>query len=261
MDKVVDIEERNPTLGERRIERTNRKFVALLVIVLVFLAILFYSQSKYSEIQKITVNGNAIYEKENYLKASGLAVGQSMWSFKEAAIEERLNDLEWVENATVEKKWLTGVDISINEFDKMGYLERENSYQTILSNGYAVEKPVTTIDGPIFTNFEDEEARVKLVSQLAQTDGEVFNLISQVILDSKETETSYVTLYMNDGNEVHAILGSLSEKLNYYPSVIAQLKKSQKGVIDMEVGIFFRSYDDVYGPPKEGVEDEETTTE
>jgi cell division protein FtsQ len=32
-------------------------------------------------------------------------------------------------------------------------------------------------------------------------------------------------------------------------------------VIDMEVGIFFRSYDDVYGPPKEGVEDEDATTE
>ncbi|MDN7241338.1 FtsQ-type POTRA domain-containing protein [Planococcus sp. N028] len=261
MDKVIDIEERIPTLRERRKKRTNRKFVALLVIFLVFLAILYYSQSKHSEIQTITVSGNAVYEKDNYLEASGLAVGQSMWSFKEAAIEKRLNNLEWVENATVEKKWLTGVDINIDEFEKSGYLERENSYQIILSNGYAVEKPVTAIDGPIFTNFEDEKKRVKLVSQLAEVEAEVSNLISQVILASEKTETSYVTLYMNDGNEVHAILSTLAEKLNYYPSVTAQLKESQKGVIDMEVGIFFTSYDDVYGPPKEEVEDEEITAE
>ncbi|TWT04717.1 cell division protein FtsQ/DivIB [Planomicrobium sp. CPCC 101079] len=261
MDKVIDIEERIPTLRERRKKRTNRKFVALLVIFLVFLAILYYSQSKYSEIQDIAVAGAAVYEKESYVEASGLAVGQSMWSFKESTVEKRLNDLEWVENATVEKKWLTGVDINIVEYEKVGYLERENGFQMVLSNGFAVEKPVPTIDGPIFTNFENDEARTKLVSQLAETDSEVFNLISQVILASEEPETSYVTLYMNDGNEVRTILSTLAEKLNYYPSVIAQLKETQKGVIDMEVGIFFRSYDDVYGPPKEGVEDEEPTPE
>jgi cell division protein FtsQ len=261
MDKVIDIEERIPTLRERRKKRTNRKFVALLVIFLVFLAILYYSQSKYSEIQTIAVNGAAVYEKEDYMEASGLVVGHSMWSFKESTIEKRLNSLEWVENATVQKKWLTGVEINISEFEKVGYMERENGYQLVLSNGFAVEKPVSSIDGPIFTNFEKEKDRTKLVSQLAETDTEVFNLISQVILSSEETDTSYVTLYMNDGNEVRTILSTLAEKLNYYPSVIAQLKESQKGVIDMEVGIFFRSYDDVYGPPKEGVEDEETATE
>jgi cell division protein FtsQ len=261
MDKVIDIEDRIPTLRERRKKRTNRKFVALLVIFLVFLAILYYSQSKYSKIQAININGEVLYEEQNYLDASGLTIGDSMWSFREAAIEKQLNKLEWVEKAAVKKKWLTGVEIKIDEYEKIGYLERENSYQTVLSNGYAAEKPVTTIDGPIFTNFEDEKLRTKLVSQLGETDAEVFNLISQVILNPEETETSYVTLYMNDGNEVHTVLGTLAEKLNYYPSVIAQLKENQKGVIDMEVGIFFRSYDDVYGPPKEGVEDEESTAE
>ncbi|TWT28104.1 cell division protein FtsQ/DivIB [Planomicrobium sp. CPCC 101110] len=261
MDKVIDIEERIPTLRERRKKRTNRKFVALLVIFLVFLAILYYSQSKHSEIQNIAVAGAAVYEKDDYLEASGLAVGQSMWSFKESAVEKRLNDLEWVKDATVEKRWLTGVDINVDEFEKIGYLERENNFQMVLSNGYTVEKPVSSIDGPIFSNFENDEARKKLVSQLSEIDAEVYNLISQVILASEETETSYVTLYMNDGNEVRTILSTLAENLNYYPSVIAQLKESQKGVIDMEVGIYFRSYDDVYGPPKEGVEDEEITPE
>ncbi|MGI2327291.1 cell division protein FtsQ/DivIB [Planococcus sp. YIM B11945] len=258
MDKVIDIEERIPTLRERRKKRTNRKFVALLFIFLVLLAILLYTQTKYSKIQDINITGAGMYDVQDYQDASGLEPGQSMWSFDEEKVEKKLASLEWVEQASVEKKWLTGVEIKIDEYKKIGYLDQNNNYQLILSNGFAVEKPVAAINGPIFTNFEDEKTREKLVSQLTKVDSEVFNLISQVILSSEETNTSYVTLYMNDGNEVRGVLSTLSEKLNYYPSVIAQLKNDQKGVIDMEVGIFFRSFADVYGPPKKGDEDEES---
>jgi cell division protein FtsQ len=258
MDKVIDIEERIPTLRERRKKRTNRKFVALLFIFLVLLAALIYSQTEYSKIQDINVSGAKLYEKAEYQKLSGLAIGDSMWSFSESEIEKKLNELEWVEQSSVNKKWLTGVEISIQEFERIGYLDKSNSYQMVLSNGFALEKPVNSIEGPIFINFDDAETRLKLVGQLTQVDSEVFNLISQVILSSSEEEATFVTLFMTDGNEVKCILSSLAEKLNYYPSVAAQLEEGEKGVIDMEVGIFFRSYDDVYGPRKEGAENEKS---
>jgi len=232
--------------------------VALLFIFLVLLAVLIYSQTKYSEIQDINISGANLYEEAEYQKLSGLAIGDSMWSFSESEIEEKLNNLEWVDQSSVNKKWLTGVEIEIQEFENMGYLDKSNSYQMILSNGFALEKPVTSIEGPIFTGFEDADIRSELVGQLTQVDSEVFNLISQIILSSTEEEAEFVTLYMTDGNEVKGILSSLAEKLNYYPSVVAQLEEGQKGVIDMEVGIFFRSYDDVYGPREEGVENEES---
>ena len=83
-------------------------------------------------------------------------------------------------------------------------------------------------------------------------------MLSQLILTEGETASANITLYMTDGNEIRAKLNSLAEKLDYYPSLTAQLEDGQKGVFYMEVGITFRSYDDVYGPPKEVVEDEET---
>lgn len=258
MDKVIDIEERIPTLRERRKKRTNRKFVALLFLFLLLLAILIYSQTKYSEIQTITVEGASLYEEQEYQEISGLSIGDSMWSFTEKEAEEKLNELEWIDGADVQKKWLTGVEIKINEYDKIGYLDQGNSYQMLLSNGHALDKAIAVVDGPIFSNFDDQAMRKELVSQLAAVDSEVFNLISQVILDPSDKETAFVTLFMSDGNEVRGILQGLTDKLNYYPSVIAQLEDGQKGIIDMEVGIFFRSYDDVYGPPKEGDEVEET---
>lgn len=261
MDKVIDIEERIPTLRERRKKRTNRKFVALLFIFLTLLAILLYSQSKYSEIQAITIEGAVLFDQESYQAASGLSVGDSMWSFDAEAVSQELENLEWVEEASVHKKWLTGVEISLKEYVQMGYLDRGNSYQIVLSNSLALDQPVANVDGPIYSNFENEEKRERLMEQLTQIDSNVLQLISQVILDPEEEDADYVTLYMNDGNEIRGILSTLAEKMNYYPSVIAQLEDGQQGIIDMEVGIFFRSYADVYGFAKEGAEDEATEEE
>lgn len=257
MDKVIDIEERIPSLRERRKKRTNRKFVALLIVFLLLLALVVYSQTKYSKLQDLAVAGANLYAPVDYQQASGLEFGDSMWSFQEKEIEARLNSLEWVKASRVEKKWLTGVEIYIAEHEQLGYLDNETGYQMLLSNGFALEKPVISVNGPIFINFDKEKDRQKLAAQLMAVDSEVYNLISQITLNPKAS-TPLVSLYMNDGNEVKGTLGTLAEKLNYYPSVIAQLEEGQKGIIDMEVGIFFRSYEDVYGPPKEGEEDEES---
>ncbi|WP_422123601.1 cell division protein FtsQ/DivIB [Planococcus sp. X10-3] len=258
MDKVIDIEERIPTLRERRRKRTNRKFLALLFIFLILLAALIYSQSKYSKIQSITVLGATLYEESDYIEASLLAEGDSMWSFDADDTAKAISELEWVETVAVDKRWLTGVDIAVAESPSIGFLEKDNGYQELLANGYAVELPVDKVDGPIFTNFENAETRLELSSQLEQLDPKVSNMLSQLLLTEGESSSANVTLYMTDGNEIRAKLNSLAEKLTYYPSLIAQLEDGQKGVFDMEVGITFRSYDDVYGPPKEVGEDEET---
>ncbi len=261
MDKVIDIEERIPSLRERRKKRTNRKFVALLLIFLTLLAILLYSQSKYSEVQTITIKGAVLFDEKSYEAASGLTIGDSMWSFDTRAVAQKLEKLKWIEKASVDKNWLTGVNIEVTEYVQMGYLDRGNSYQIILSNNLALNEPVKSIDGPIYLNFEDKKKREKLIDQLTEIRPEVLQLVSQIILDTEKKDADYVTLYMNDGNEIHGILSTLAEKLNYYPSVIAQLDENQQGVIDMEVGIFFRSYADVYGFAEEVTEDEVTEEE
>lgn len=258
MDKVIDIEERIPTLRERRRKRTNRKFLALLFIFLLLLAGLIYSQTKYSKIQTIKVTGEELYSEEEYIKASRLTLGDSMWSFSEDETGEAISELDWVDTAKVEKRWLTGVEISIAEYPPIGYLETDTGYQELLANGHAVALPVDGVNGPIFTDFVNQETRLELAEQLQELDAEVSNLLSQIIVTEGESASSRITLYMTDGNEVRARLNTLAEKLAYYPALIAQLDNGVKGVFDMEVGITFRSFDDVYGPPKEVSEDEET---
>ena len=72
MDKIIDIEDRIPTLRERRKKRTNRKFTLLLVIFLVTLFGLLYFQSPYSHVQTIVVEGSNLTTSDQYIKQSGL---------------------------------------------------------------------------------------------------------------------------------------------------------------------------------------------
>jgi cell division protein FtsQ len=45
---------------------------------------------------------------------------------------------------------------------------------------------------------------------------------------------------MNDGYRVIADSRTIANKIKYYPAIVSQVKK--KGVIDLEVGAFWRAY-------------------
>ena len=109
MEKIIDIEDRIPTLKERRRRRTNKKFSILLFLFVTTLLIVLYFQSSYSQIQKIALDGEKLVSKQFYIEESTLIIGESMWSFNESKIENLLAKNAWVKSAQVKRKWLTSV--------------------------------------------------------------------------------------------------------------------------------------------------------
>ncbi|MEM5595694.1 cell division protein FtsQ/DivIB [Niallia circulans] len=71
----------------------------------------------------------------------------------------------------------------------------------------------------------------------------MYNAISEVRYTPRNTDKWRVTVYMNDGNQVLASLSSFSDKMQHYPSIISQLNTDKKGVIDLEVGSYFKAFD------------------
>ena len=57
MEKIIDIEDRIPTLKERRRRRTNKKFSILLFLFVTTLLIVLYFQSAYSQVKTIELEG------------------------------------------------------------------------------------------------------------------------------------------------------------------------------------------------------------
>ncbi|MEG0260702.1 MAG: FtsQ-type POTRA domain-containing protein [Lysinibacillus sp.] len=248
MEKIIDIEERIPTLKKRRVRRTNRKFSVLIVVFIFVLAVLLYFQSPYSDIKNINVNGAQLVSDSYYIEGSTLTKGQSMWDFKVADVEKTLKHDKWIKSVDVQRKWLRTVNIEVKEWRKVAYLESDSTYYPLLENGEKFEQQDVSapIDAPIFVGFTDEKVIEKLVKQLAKLEPEVLALVSQINTNTASLDPNAIKLFMNDGYEVRAIISTLANKMNYYPSMVVQLTEKEKGIIDLEVGSFFRPFNDEY---------------
>ncbi|AWE06583.1 cell division protein DivIB [Lysinibacillus sp. 2017] len=251
MEKVIDITERVPAMKKRRKRRTNFKFIALITLFLFIILLLLYFQSSYSDISKIDVHGAHLKDEEFYIEQSTLKQSDSIWGFKIADIEENIAKNEWIKSVKVKRQLLNGVQITIEEWQKVAYISRDGVYYPILDNGVIFDESneFVPIDAPIFLRFEDEALRKKILKQLALLKPEVLSLISQMNSNPTEADPYAITLYMNDGYEVRAESNTLAEKLNYYPSIIAQIENEEsfeKGIIDIEVGSYYRPFSEEY---------------
>lgn len=263
MEKVIDITERVPTMKKRRKRRTNLKFIMLITIFLAIILVLLYFQLPYSNIKKINVSGANLRDETFYLEQSTLQAEDSLWGFKIAEIESKIAENEWVKSVTVKRKFLNDVEIIIDEWQKVAYISKDNEFYPMLENGVIFNETneIVPIDAPIFLKFDDESLRKKLLKQLAQLEPAVLSLISQINANPTEADPYAITLFMNDGYEVRADINTLAEKLNYYPSIIAQIENVdgyEKGIIDIEVGSYYSPFSEEYSLVKvEGADSEE----
>ncbi|GKV67717.1 cell division protein DivIB [Sporosarcina sp. NCCP-2716] len=258
LEKVIDIEDRIPSMRKKRRKKTNRKFIFVLLVFVAALLVLLYFQSQMSKIDSVELNNTALHDRDYYLKQAGLREGDSLWGFSAAEAAGRLTDTEGVEKASVRRKWLRTVTVDIEEWKPVAWAETKGTYEFILEDGgLFVPAAGAAADIPIAIGFSDETMRKQLASQLLGLNDTVYELISEVRLAGKDKSDS-VVLYMDDGYEVHASLATLADKLSYYPDIVNELTGSEKGVIDVEVGTYFTPYSKVYGDRKAGEEDDGT---
>lgn len=250
-EKVIDITERVPSLQQRRKKRSNFKFLSLTVVFIGIILLVFYFQSSYSDIQKIELQGATVVEDVFYLEQSGLVLNDSLWSFRVKDIENALKQNEWVKEVRVKRKFVNTVQIQVEEWNKVAYIAKNGAFYPMLENGYILEQAssLEPIDAPIFLQFDDEALRKRVLKELAELKPGILALISQINATPTKSDPYAVTLFMNDGYEVRAEITTLASKLNYYPSIIAQIEQVdsfEKGIIDIEVGSYYRPFTEEY---------------
>ncbi|MEK5071225.1 cell division protein FtsQ/DivIB [Sporosarcina sp. FSL K6-1508] len=255
MDKVIDIEERIPSMRERRRRKTNKKFLFMLTVFVIALLAILYFQSPLSKLEAIKVSGAVLHEPAFYEEQSGLTVDNSLWSFSTEDIEESLGKIEGVKKVSVSRKWFRDIEIEITEWKTVAYLEDGGQYSLLLESGEMF--PTTMLspeaESPVLNNFKNPDTRKRITKQLLKLDESVYHLISEIIVMGEEDDSDSITVYMDDGYEVRAFISTFAENMTYYPDITAQLNGNEKGVIDMEVGAFFTPFSKVYG----GIEEED----
>ncbi|WP_141431280.1 cell division protein FtsQ/DivIB [Bacillus sp. 03113] len=243
--KIVSIEDRIPKLKQQRRRKANRRLITLLFLFFSLIVGVIYFQSPLSRVKQIVVQGNEVYPPEKIIEISKINKKTNIWKINEGNIEQRLKKLPEMKSIEIKKKWPNTVIINVTEFRKMAYVIKEKHYMPVLENGNILtEEKISAVpvNAPILFNFSEGSYTKEMINALKKLPVEIANSISEIHYAPKKTDAYHITLFMNDGYEVSATIRSFSEKMSLYPSIVSQLDPKEKGVIDLEVGSYFKAY-------------------
>ncbi|KIY20707.1 MULTISPECIES: cell division protein FtsQ/DivIB [Mesobacillus] len=244
--KIVSLEDRIPKLKLERRKKANRRLTMLLALFFLLIAGIIYFQSPLSKVKEITVSGNHSYTFDQMVERTGLSLETNIWKINKGEVEKKLESIAEIKNATVHVKLPNTVEIKIEENDRLAYISKGKSFYPVLENGHILgEKQMDEIpvNAPILIGFNEGEVLDEMLASLEKLPEEVINSISEIHSKPEKTDQYLIRLYMNDGFEVNATLRTFSEKMTHYPSIVSQLDPNKKGVIDLEVGSYFKAYE------------------
>ncbi|WP_226037938.1 cell division protein FtsQ/DivIB [Aquibacillus saliphilus] len=244
--KIVSIEDRIPKLKQERKKKANRRLIFYLSIFFVLISIVVYLQSSLSNVHHVEVSGNNYISDQDITKLSQISTEDNYWSVNKETAKENVASHEEIKEVTISKKFPTTIIIQVKELNRVGYVEQDGSYFSLLENGVLLtSKPLKTINGdaPLLTGFDKETYLQELIKELEQLPTSIVNLISEIKWSPTEGNPYQILMYMNDGFEVEGSIRNFSKTMKSYPSIVAQLSPDSEGVIHIGVGAYFESYD------------------
>ncbi|MTH52640.1 FtsQ-type POTRA domain-containing protein [Bacillus mangrovi] len=244
-DKIVSIEERIPKLKEQRKQKTNKRLVSFLCLFFILILLVIYFQSPLSKISAVEVSGSIHASKEEIIKKSGIAPGTGYWSLDGGDAEREIKELKEIKSVQVLKTFPNKVTLKVEEYKRVAYAERNGSYLPILENGFVLGQDSKSLpsDAPILINWKEAEHIQEMASALLEIPGPIAASISEIYHAPDKNDSWRIKLYMNEGYVISGSVRNIAEKIKDYPSIIAQLEPGSKGMIHMEVGTYFESFE------------------
>ncbi|WP_147531941.1 cell division protein FtsQ/DivIB [Bacillus marasmi] len=243
--KIVSLEDRIPKLKEQRRRKANKRLTILLFFFFLLMSCIIYFQSPLSHVRNIYVKGNEVYSSEDIEELSGLTKKTNIWKVNEKLVEDNLRKLPEIKAVSVQVQLPSSVTIKLEEHKQIAYINKGDHYSPVLENGEilpAMQRGAFPVQAPILVGFSKGKVLNKMIDGLENLPSGIVNSISEIQYSPKETDEYSVKLFMNDGYEVHATLRSFQKKMAHYPSIISQLNPEEKGIIDLEVGSYFKAF-------------------
>jgi cell division protein FtsQ len=244
-ENVVSLEDRIPKLKQQRRRKANRRLIFLLFLFFALIVVVAYIQSPLSRVKAISVKGNEFYSSQEIIQKTGLSNQTNIWTVKKNAIATNLESLPEIKTVDVKMNWLNSIEIKVTEHKKLAYLKKDSFYYPVLENGTILENRKTgrvPINAPILMGFKEGTVLKEMLTEMEKLPKVVLNSVSEIHYDPSKTDQFHIRLFMNDGFEVSASIKSFSGKMAHYPSIISQLDPGKKGIIDLEVGSYFKAY-------------------
>lgn len=256
IDKPFSFSDHLPNFKAYRDKKLRKRLLILVVIFLVPLLGSLYYISPLSKVSAVVVAENPLTPKEALIESSQIVKDERLWPQffarqRIATAIEKANPR--VKKATITLQQWNQLHLHVEEYSESAYLVKGNDYLPILENGTILQEPQkeVTKGRVIVENFTDETLILETLKQYKELPEEIQDAISQITYAPSKKNEELLTIFMNDGNQVIVGISKLADHMKYYLQVAKEM--SEKGVIDMEVGIYSYSY------PSNETEKEENT--
>lgn len=256
IDKPFSFSDHLPNFKAYRDKKLRKRLLILVVIFLVPLLGSLYYISPLSKVSAVVVAENPLTPKEALIESSQIVKNERLWPQffarqRIATAIEKANPR--VKKATITLQQWNQLHLHVEEYSESAYLVKGNDYLPILENGTILQEPQKEITKGrvIVENFTDETLILETLKQYKELPEEIQDAISQITYAPSKNNEELLTIFMNDGNQVIVGISKLADHMKYYLQVAKEM--SEKGVIDMEVGIYSYPY------PSNETEKEENT--
>ncbi|MBS2968881.1 cell division protein FtsQ/DivIB [Metabacillus sp. KIGAM252] len=244
-EKIVSIEDRIPKLKQQRKQKTNKRLTLFLCLFFILILLVVYFQSPLSKISAIEVVGNAHTADDSILKQSGISIGTGFWNLNVEQAESGIKRLKEIKSARVLKTFPNKVTLQVEEYKRVAYAEKNGAFMPILENGVVLKSDEKSLpsDAPLLINWKDADQIQEMASALLEIPKPIAASISEIYHAPEKNDSWHITLYMNEGYVISGSVRNIAEKIKDYPSIVSQLKPGSKGIIHMEVGTYFESFE------------------
>lgn len=240
-------------------------YLAVFIFHLIFIVIFAYLISPWSKVDTITVEGNQDVYDQLIIDESSVKIGDPIYKSKqkfEQNEKEIVDQLTQISKSKFKIEEMNKVVIQVEEFNTVAYIAKDGAYLRVLENGSVLDELYSISLGNqlILSKFEEGEVLNAMIEELKEIKRPILNLISEVELIETRENPLFIRVYMNNGNRVLAKIPDFSRKIPYYPQMV-QAVEGEKGVFDMEAGIYFIPFKDSKNPDSGVNEGEEQSLE
>ena len=236
-----------------------RRLSTIIGILLIPLLITIYYVSPASRLAAIQVSGNQTIDANKLIADSKFVYDEdflTQYMHRSTAISAIKKENVRIKSVSIVPKSFNELKINVTEYGQIAQLSKGNLYYPILENGKMLDQGTKkpTNGFVILEDFKHDQAIIDTIKAYEKLPADIQSAISQINATPTKANDSLLRLMMKDGNTVIVNIENLAKQLVYYPKVAKDLP--DKGIIDMEVGIFYTPYSET----SEGEETTETTT-
>lgn len=238
-----EVEAEQAELPKDPIERIHwyRALPVLVTSSLIFLASLYFL-TPLATMKTIEFTGNKVVSQEELKSSSKIDQRDytvTVYKNRHHYEQNLKASSPWIENVEMTYQFPLTFKVDVQEYNILGYLQKDSKYYPILTSGKYVKNEVAADALPeerMDVTFSDAGLIKEFVQQLKNVPDSVKKSIRKVDLTPSKVTEDLVTITMSDEHQILVPISHIAKKLPYYEGIHPQLEVPS--VVDMEAGIF-----------------------